>query len=112
MISVIPIFLEMIRRGERLGGVVIDEGEWRDLGNRAEYLRVHRDLYAERPARFPRYGTPDPGWRDWVHPSAVLGPGARILGASVVGAGARLGEDAVIDETFCGPVQKLLPEAG
>ena len=30
--SVIPIFLDMIRRGEAIGGALADEGQWRDLG--------------------------------------------------------------------------------
>jgi mannose-1-phosphate guanylyltransferase len=107
IISVIPIFLEMIRRGEPLGGVVIDEGEWRDLGSRGEYLRVHRDLLAERPPVFPRYGAPDPGWRDWIHPSASIAPDARILGASVVGAGARIDAGAVIEDSILWPDAKI-----
>ena len=30
--SVIPIFLDMIRRGEKIGGALADAGQWRDLG--------------------------------------------------------------------------------
>lgn len=103
VISVIPIFLEMIRRGEPLGGFVVDEGEWRDLGSRAEYLRVHRDLRAETPPVFPRYGAPDAGWRQWVHPSAEIGEGARILGASAIGAGARIGAGATVEDSIVWP---------
>lgn len=35
--SVIPAFLDMIREGVALGGVVIDEGFWMDLGTVAAY---------------------------------------------------------------------------
>ena len=105
VISVIPIFLDMIRQGARLGGVLIDGGDWRDLGTRGEYLRVHRDLRAQMAAEelFPRYGAPDPGWRDWIDPAAVIAPGARVLGASAVGAGARVGTGAVIEDTILWP---------
>ena len=102
VLSVIPIFLEMIRQRAGIGGVVIDEGEWRDLGTRAEYLRVHRDLQGDG-GRFPRYGTPDPAWRNWVHPEAVVAPAARLLGASVVGAGARVGAGAWLEDTILWP---------
>ena len=105
VVSVIPIFLDMIRRGERLGGVLIDEGDWRDLGTRGEYLRVHRDLHAQRPPGpvFPRYGAPNPGWREWIDPTATLAPDTRWLGASVAGAGARVGAGAVIEDTILWP---------
>ncbi|MDD2707926.1 MAG: nucleotidyltransferase family protein [Verrucomicrobiae bacterium] len=35
--SIIPIYLDLIRRGLRVGGVVIDEGEWSDIGTLEEY---------------------------------------------------------------------------
>ena len=36
------IFLDLIRAGRPVGGVVIDEGLWLDLGDRAAYLEAHR----------------------------------------------------------------------
>jgi mannose-1-phosphate guanylyltransferase len=35
--SVIPVFLEMIKAGGKIGGIVIDEGEWSDVGSLEEY---------------------------------------------------------------------------
>jgi NDP-sugar pyrophosphorylase family protein len=101
-VSVIPAFLEMIREGARLGGVVADEGMWRDLGTREEYLRVHRDLHGPAGG-FPRYGAPEPAWRDWIDPTAVIAPDARVSGASAVGAGARIGAGAALDDTIVWP---------
>ena len=37
VISVIPVFLDMIRQGARLGGEVLDDGFWMDLGTVAAY---------------------------------------------------------------------------
>lgn len=74
--SVIPVFLEMIRKGEKLGGIVIDEGEWRDLGNRTEYLRVHRDLQAEAP---PSFHVTAPRIHAGVTGSIPTPPGKRTL---------------------------------
>ena len=107
IISVIPIFLEMMRRGEKLGGVVIDGGEWRDLGNRAEYLRVHRDLHAQHPPGFPRYAAPDPAWRDWVNHASFLAPDAEVRGASVISQGVKVGEGAVIEDSILWPGAKI-----
>ena len=98
-VSVIPFFLEMIRGGDAIGGVLIDEGEWRDLGTREEYLRIHRDLLADG-TRFPRYGAPDPGWRQWVHPTAKIAADARLLGASVAAAHSHVGTGAVLEDTI------------
>jgi NDP-sugar pyrophosphorylase family protein len=106
VVSVIPFFLEMIRQGEAIGGVLIDEGDWRDLGTRAEYLRVHHDLRAD-DSRFPRYGAPDPAWRRWIDASAVIAPGARLLGASVAGAGARVGAGAIVEDSILWPAAEI-----
>jgi mannose-1-phosphate guanylyltransferase len=102
-VSVIPIFLDMIRAGAPLGGILIDNGDWRDLGTVAEYLRVHRDLRAEPMTRFPRYGAPDPTWRDWIDPTAEIAAGARLTGAVAAGAGARIGEGATVTDTILWP---------
>jgi len=41
VMSVITVFLDMIRDGAKLGGVVIDEGFWIDLGTVAAYEAVN-----------------------------------------------------------------------
>lgn len=40
--SIITIYLDLIRKGGRIGGVVLDEGEWSDVGTKAEYERVNQ----------------------------------------------------------------------
>ena len=97
-VSVIPLFLEMIRRGERIGGALADTGQWRDLGTREEYLRAHRELYAD--GSFPRYGAPDPRWREWTHPSAKIAADAELHGACVLGPDARVGEGVFLEDTI------------
>jgi len=84
-IGVVPIFCEMIRSGAKLGGVVIDDGQWWDLGNRENYLDVHADLATRQTA-------------PWIHPTAEVAPSAVIRGATTIGAGARVADHAsVID---------------
>ncbi len=61
-LSVVPIFHEMIRGGNGLGGVVLDDGAWRDLGTREEYLAACAAL----------------GCRQWISPSARMGEGAEL----------------------------------
>ncbi len=86
-ISVVPIFRDMIRAGAKLGGVVIDDGHWWDLGSREHYLGVHRDLAHDRPA-------------PWIDPSAEVAADAQILGATAIGAGARIGAGAILRDSL------------
>ena len=78
VISVVPIFCEMIRTGAKLGGVVIDDGGWWDLGTREEYLAVHRALHGNA--------------EQWISPTAAIAGTAQISGATAIGDGARIGD--------------------
>jgi mannose-1-phosphate guanylyltransferase/mannose-1-phosphate guanylyltransferase/phosphomannomutase len=95
--SVIPAFLEMIRQGAKLGGAVIDDGYWWDVGTRTAYMQLHRELPS---LPFPRYGAPDARWRDPVHPTAQIAEGAELRGCTVIGAGARVEEGANLQDTI------------
>ncbi|MCU0780340.1 MAG: hypothetical protein MUF04_04470, partial [Akkermansiaceae bacterium] len=92
-VSVIPAFLALAREG-RLGTVVLDEGEWLDLGDRNSYLQAHRDL-ALSPA---------------VHPLATVEPGAEVRD-SVVGPGARIRAGAVVRDTVVWPGGEVAGDA-
>jgi mannose-1-phosphate guanylyltransferase len=99
--SVIPHFLELIRRDAKFGGAVIDEGGWWDVGTRAAYMQLHRDL---PQLHFPRYQlNGDFSWRDAVHPTARIGDGAQLRGASVAGAGVHIEAGAVLENTIAWP---------
>ncbi|MGA3169635.1 MAG: sugar phosphate nucleotidyltransferase [Chthoniobacteraceae bacterium] len=81
-ISVIPLFMDMIKEGARLGGMVLDEASWWDLGAREQYLDVHTALAG---ADFFGDGR---NWREPIHPSAQIDPGARMVGFLSAGQGA------------------------
>ncbi len=83
-VDVVAIFIDMIRAGAKLGGVVIDEGDWFDLGSREQYLEVHRHL----------------GGGPWIDPCTQIAPDARITGASAIGAGAKIGAGALIHDSL------------
>jgi mannose-1-phosphate guanylyltransferase len=98
--SVIPIFLELIRSGEKLGGIVLDEGHWWDVGNRGAYLQLHRELSA---LNFPRYPVDDPDWRLSISDTAIVDPTAQIRGCSVIGKHCRVEGEATIEDTILWP---------
>ena len=92
--SVIPIFLNMIRAGAKLGAVVIDEGCWWDLGSRTAYLSAHSALngmYA--PA---------------VDPAAQVEDGAVLRGINIIGAGAVIEAGAHLEDSIVWPGGRVL----
>ncbi len=87
--SVIPIFLNMIRAGARLGAVVVDEGSWWDLGSRTAYLSAHSALNG-------MYGAA-------IDPGAHIEPGAVLRGINVVGAGAVVEAGVHLEDSIVWP---------
>lgn len=84
-ISVIPAFLELAAMG-RLGAIILDEGEWMDLGDRASYVQAHRDLDLG-PA---------------IHHDAMISPEA-VIERSVIGPGAVVESGAVVKDSVVWP---------
>lgn len=75
--SVVPIFHTMIREGAKLGGIVLDEGDWRDLGTRKEYLAACAAI-GEPPATAAQIGE-GAVLRDCIiWPGGEVAPGARL----------------------------------
>ncbi len=94
-IGVVPLFLEMIKAGGRLGGVVVDEGSWWDLGSREQILAVHRSLAAvDAP---------------WIADDARIDPPARVCGASSVGAGVLIGAGSLLEDTIVWSGAEIAP---
>lgn len=93
--SIVPTFLDLIRTGGKIGGVVLDEGLWFDLGTRQSYLEAHR-LFAEGNSTLS-YPLDGP-WPQSIHPSAELGEGVKLSGLCVIGPGAQVGERAVLED--------------
>lgn len=85
IVSVVPAFLELVKRGE-LGCVVIDDGVWLDLGDRESYLHAHRELALDVA----------------VHPGAEVAETAQVDG-SVIGAGAKIGQGARVSRSVVWP---------
>ena len=92
-VSIIPAFLELAKQG-RLGGIVLDEGVWLDLGNRQSYLEAHQAL--------------DLGPR--IHPLAVVEPGA-VIEKSIIGPGAVIESGAVISNSVVWPQSRIAGDA-
>ena len=102
-ISFIPILGDWLLQSGKIGGVVLDQGEWFNLGSRAEYFDVHRAVLS--------------GWRpgyvktmDWtapIHSSATVDPTATLRGCSVIGKDCRVGAGAVLEDTIVWPGSQI-----
>jgi mannose-1-phosphate guanylyltransferase len=84
--SVIPAFLRLAEKG-LLGAVVIDEGDWFDLGTRESYLEVNRRFASQAGA---------------IHPRACVDSTAHVEN-SIIGADAIIGAGAVIRHSVIWP---------
>lgn len=85
VIAVIPAFQELVREGG-IAGVVMDDGEWMDLGDVKSYLAAHRELCLQ----------------DAVNEGAMIGEDAEVSG-SVVGKGAVIGKGARVVDSVIWP---------
>lgn len=94
-ISFVPVLNEWIGQGGRIGGVVLGERQWFNIGSRAEYLAVHRFI-AEKSWK-PAYVN-TPGWPVRHGPGSTIAPSAQISAATAIGAGAIVGAGAVLED--------------
>jgi len=99
-LSFIPILADWIGQGGKIGGVVLGDGRWFNIGSRAEYLEVHRIIEEERWR--PVYVSTTE-WPRRVAADAVIDPSASLSGFCSVGAGCRVGADATLENTILWP---------
>lgn len=100
--SLIPEFTRAIDAGLNIHGVVIDEGEWSDLGTPEALLRAHQlFVYGD----FPRHAPEDV---PRIHAAADVFPGT-VDGYSWVGAGCVVPEGCRVTASVLLPGAKLKP---
>ena len=81
-ISFIPILIDWISEKGQIGGVVLNDGNWFNIGSRGDYLSVHRTI-SERCWK-PDYMT-STNWPVEVAKSARIASTAQLSGLSVIG---------------------------
>lgn len=99
-ISFVPILVDWIAAGGKIGGVVCNDGAWFNLGSPAQYLETHRAI-AERNWR-PAYLQP-PEWPLRIATDVALEAGAEIRGCTSIGAGCRIGAGALVEDSILWP---------
>jgi mannose-1-phosphate guanylyltransferase len=99
-ISFIPILSDWIGQGGKIGGLVINDGKWFNIGSRMEYLDVHRKILRENWK--PHY-IKNRDWPERISASAIVDASAELRGCSVVGEHCRVGAEAVLEDTILWP---------
>jgi NDP-sugar pyrophosphorylase family protein len=96
-VSYIPVLAEWIGEGGKIGGVLLSERKWFNIGNRREYLAVHRTI-AEENWR-PAYVT-NPDWPVRIAPDAKIDSGVHLSGFYSIDAGCQVGAGATIENSI------------
>lgn len=99
-ISFIPILLDWIGEGGKIGGLVLNEGKWFNIGSSAQYVEVHRMIASEA------WGADFIGDKDWkarVAKNATIDKTAQLRGLTVVGADCYVGAGAILEDTIVWP---------
>ena len=103
-ISFIPIITDWIAQGGKIGGLVMNDGKWFNIGSRTQYLDVHRMIL--RDDWKPHY-IKIHGWPERLAKSAVIDASAELRGCSVVGEHCRVGAQAVLEDTILWPGSEI-----
>ena len=107
-LSYIPILADWIGAGGNIGGVVLNEGNWFNIGSRKEYLAAHRTILEERWR--PDY-IESPDWPVQVARDAQVDPSATLAGFYSIGAGCRVGAGVSLENTILWPGAQIASRA-
>lgn len=89
VVSIIPAFIRLIQQ-QQLGAVVLDQGDWFDIGNIDAYHAIHQHLRRDR--------------NDAIHPAARIHPGAQVEAETcIIGPHATIPSGAKLRNTIVWP---------
>jgi NDP-sugar pyrophosphorylase family protein len=106
--SFIPVLINWINQGGKIGGVALDDGDWFNIGSRKEYLEVHRTILREK-WKPPFVETR--GWPERVAKDATVDSTAQLRGCTVVARNCRIGADVILDDTILWPDAEIASQS-
>ena len=107
VLSIVPVFLQLLKAGEKVGGLVLDDGLWFDLGTLESYHEVHR-LFADGLGL--SYALDQP-WPQPIHPDSRIGQNVTLKGGTAVGPGAEVGDGAELIDSILWDHTKIASRA-
>ena len=99
-ISFIPVLLDWIAEGGKIGGLVLNEGKWFNIGSSVQYVEVHRIIASQNWS--PDF-IGDADWAARTAKSATIDTSAQLRGLTVVGADCYIGAGAILEDTIVWP---------
>jgi mannose-1-phosphate guanylyltransferase len=96
-VSFVPILIDWLRSGGKIGGVVLNQREWFNIGSRSEYLKVHQVI--SRLRWRPDYLSSE-DWPVSVALDAQVAAGARLNGFYAVGRGCLVEGSTVLEDSI------------
>lgn len=98
--SIVDALLQAMRSGEEIGGLLVRDGLWMDLGTPRSYLEAHR-LLADPLNRSGYLSNSE--WPIMIHPEALVESGVTLEGIVSVGPGAVVRSGAVLKDSVIWP---------
>jgi mannose-1-phosphate guanylyltransferase len=108
-LSFVPVWLDALRAGEKIAGVVLDGGVWRDIGNIEEYLRIHADLDSGAVKIAPP--SADREWPQWRMPGCCVDSTAKLNGWNWLGPDCEVRAGATVENSILWAGSKVEPGA-
>jgi mannose-1-phosphate guanylyltransferase len=99
-ISFIPVLAEWIGDKGKIGGAVLNDGRWFNVGSAADYLHVHERILADHWE--PPF-VDEAGWPVQIHRTAEVAPDARLAGCTVIGSNCKVGPGVILEDTILWP---------
>ena len=94
--------------GERINIIEVRDHFWADIGTPADYLALHRDLLTGKVQPRPDFLVRSAG-PVWLGEGVDVGLGAKIEEWAMVGAGARIGAEALVRRAVIWPGARIEP---
>jgi mannose-1-phosphate guanylyltransferase len=107
-ISFIPIIADWMGQGGQIGGFVMNDGKWFNIGSRTQYLDVHRRILREN---WKPYYLKIHDWPERIAKSAVVDASAELHGCSVVGEHCEVGAEAILEDTILWPNAQIASQS-
>lgn len=107
-ISFIPIVADWINQGGKIGGFVMNDGKWFNIGSRAQYLDVHRQILRDD---WKPYYVKVRDWPERIAKSAAVDVSAELRGCSVVGEDCRVCAEAILEDTILWPGAQIASQS-
>jgi len=107
-LSFIPIIADWIGQGGQIGGLVMNDGKWFNIGSRTQYLDVHRGILRDN---WKPYYVKIQDWPERIARSAIVDASAELHGCSVVGEHCRVGARAILEDTILWPGAQIASQS-